>query len=170
MGRAGRRRARKRRAGTRVCSAALQATDGDRGVAGVCVRGGVRGHGAAAAPGRSWGGDGGGSGFLLFPCLRGSWEGRELGCGGPSQRSAGIPSFAASLSLPFPPRGGRSCSAAPLPPGAGAPASLQPYSGSVGGSAGRAQGGPPGGWSSERVWAAAGSAMETVQLRNPPRR
>jgi len=32
------------------------------------------------------------------------------------------------------------------------------------------RGGPGGGWSSERVWAAAGSAMETVQLRNPPRR
>lgn len=39
-------------------------------------------------------------------------------------------------------------------------------SGSVGGFAGRA----PGGWSIEAVWAAAGSAMETVQLRNPPRR
>lgn len=42
-------------------------------------------------------------------------------------------------------------------------------SGSVGGSAGRRdRGGPGEGWSSERVWAAAGSAMETVQLRNPP--
>lgn len=51
---------------------------------------------------------------------------------------------------------------APLPVGA--------ESGSVGGSAGLARGGPGGGWSSERVWAAAGSAMETVQLRNPPRR
>lgn len=41
MGRAGRRRARKRRTGTHVCSAALQATDGDRGVGvgGVCPRG-----------------------------------------------------------------------------------------------------------------------------------
>lgn len=39
-------------------------------------------------------------------------------------------------------------------------------SGSVGGFAGRA----PGGWSIEAVWAAASSAMETVQLRNPPRR
>lgn len=57
---------------------------------------------------------------------------------------------------------------APLPRRAPFPVGAE--SGSVGGSAGRAQGGPPGGWSSERVWAAAGSAMETVQLRNPPRR
>lgn len=57
---------------------------------------------------------------------------------------------------------------APLPPRAPLPVGAE--SGSVGGSAGRDPGGPGGGWISERVWAAAGSAMETVQLRNPPRR
>lgn len=96
----------------------------------MCIRGGVRGDGAAA-PGRSRGGDGGGRRLLIVPVSSRVLAGVGVRLEEDPPWAKLGDSFLRANRPPLALRGGRGCAAAPrrLPGPGGPPASRRPLSG-----------------------------------------